>query len=531
MGRPTGWMRELTGRAPMRSPGRPPVRVASGSGGVLVGDRATGSRRRRPRELVGVSEPVGVRWFRDGGGMPDDHLAPLSGRYLSFAEREEIALLRAQGIGVRAIARGSVVAVDDLPGAAPQRGHAWRQARVPGVGRAVEGGAAGPASEDREARRRRRLREYVQERLSGRFAGRTGRRCRARRRAVEGSEQAAPSGPAVGEAWSPEQISNRLKSDFPDDESMRISHEAIYQALYIQGRGALKRELVACLRTGRALRVPRARVAAWQEVRDRRDHDQRAARRGRGPGRPGPLGGRSDPRDSATPRSARWWSARAASRCCCTSRHPRTVSHGSRTARRSPGTAAEQVRDAIAERSRRCPSSCAGPWPGTRARRWPSTPNCGSTPACRCTSATRRAHGSAAPTRTPTGCCASTSREAPIFTVTAPRTSRRSPRHSTAGHERHSAGGPPPRSSTSTSPSRGMTLTTARTRLSPLRHSLRSRLRDDSRVLRIPYSPLTYTLLRGPVEPELAALIGMVNQAAVGATSGKRHLERVDDEL
>jgi len=41
---------------------------------------------------------------------------------------------------------------------------------------------------------------------------------------------------------------------------MRISHEAIYQALYVQGRGALRRELVACLRTGRALRVPRART-------------------------------------------------------------------------------------------------------------------------------------------------------------------------------------------------------------------------------------------------------------------------------
>ena len=50
-----------------------------------------------------------------------------------------------------------------------------------------------------------------------------------------------------------------MKVDFPDDESMRISHEAIYQALYIQGRGVLNRELVACLRTGRALRVPRAR--------------------------------------------------------------------------------------------------------------------------------------------------------------------------------------------------------------------------------------------------------------------------------
>jgi IS30 family transposase len=63
-----------------------------------------------------------------------------------------------------------------------------------------------------------------------------------------------------GTAWSPEQISHRLGVDFPDDESMRVSHEAIYQSLYVQGRGALRRELTACLRTGRALRVPRARA-------------------------------------------------------------------------------------------------------------------------------------------------------------------------------------------------------------------------------------------------------------------------------
>jgi IS30 family transposase len=66
-------------------------------------------------------------------------------------------------------------------------------------------------------------------------------------------------------SWSPEQISRGLPVDFPDDESMRISPEAIYQSLYVQGRGALKRELVACLHTGRALRVPRARA------RQRRD--------------------------------------------------------------------------------------------------------------------------------------------------------------------------------------------------------------------------------------------------------------------
>lgn len=61
-------------------------------------------------------------------------------------------------------------------------------------------------------------------------------------------------------AWSPEQIARCLPIDFPDDRTMRISHEAIYQALFVQSRGALRRELSACLRTGRVLRVPRARV-------------------------------------------------------------------------------------------------------------------------------------------------------------------------------------------------------------------------------------------------------------------------------
>ena len=55
-------------------------------------------------------------------------------------------------------------------------------------------------------------------------------------------------------------LTNRLRLDFPDDESMRVSHEAIYQSLFVQGRGALRRELTACLRTGRAIRVPRARA-------------------------------------------------------------------------------------------------------------------------------------------------------------------------------------------------------------------------------------------------------------------------------
>jgi len=60
--------------------------------------------------------------------------------------------------------------------------------------------------------------------------------------------------------YSPEQISHRLVADFPDEVEMRVSHETIYQAIYVQGRGGLRRDLAVCLRTGRALRKPRRRV-------------------------------------------------------------------------------------------------------------------------------------------------------------------------------------------------------------------------------------------------------------------------------
>jgi IS30 family transposase len=102
------------------------------------------------------------------------------------------------------------------------------------------------------------------------------------------------------EAWSPEQIANRLPVEFPDDESMRISHEAIHQALYVQARGALNRELGACLRTGRALRVPRARARqrAWAHVTPEALISERPAE-AEDRAVPGPLGGRSDYRVTA----------------------------------------------------------------------------------------------------------------------------------------------------------------------------------------------------------------------------------------
>lgn len=61
------------------------------------------------------------------------------------------------------------------------------------------------------------------------------------------------------ERWSPQQIAKRLKEDFPNDPEMRVSHETIYQSLFVQGRGALRKELTSCLRSGRARRRSRRR--------------------------------------------------------------------------------------------------------------------------------------------------------------------------------------------------------------------------------------------------------------------------------
>src|ERR671933_597204 len=68
--------------------------------------------------------------------------------------------------------------------------------------------------------------------------------------------------------WSPEEISRRLPIEFPDDPMMRVSHETIYQSIYVQGRGQLRRELARCLRTGRAKRRPRDRVRTRGRIAD-----------------------------------------------------------------------------------------------------------------------------------------------------------------------------------------------------------------------------------------------------------------------
>ncbi len=259
MGRPAGWMKELTGRSPMKSPGAPALRRDVER--LFWREIARGLTSEDAALAVGVSQAAGSRWFRQRGGMPLFMVSPVAGRYLSFPEREEIALLKGQGLGVREIARRlgrdpSTISRELRRNAATRGGKLDYRASV------AQWKAELLARRPKTAKlvTNDRLRQYVQERLSGQVRRQDGTPVPGPLAAAwKGRNKPRRQDRRWASAWSPQQISHRLRMDFPDDDSMRISHEAIYQSLFIQGRGALKRELVACLRTGRALRVPRAR--------------------------------------------------------------------------------------------------------------------------------------------------------------------------------------------------------------------------------------------------------------------------------
>jgi IS30 family transposase len=185
----------------------------------------------------------------------------LSGRYLSFAEREELALLRAQGFGVREIAermgRAPSTVSRELRRNAATRGGVLRYRATVAQWKAERAAARPKVAKLAE---NVQLRTYVQERLAGVVTDARGKSIPGPEVPWNGRRHGRRADRRWGTCWSPQQISRRLQIDFPNDASMRISHEAIYQALYVQGRGGLRRELSACLRTGRALRVPRART-------------------------------------------------------------------------------------------------------------------------------------------------------------------------------------------------------------------------------------------------------------------------------
>jgi IS30 family transposase len=247
-------------RGQMWSPGRPSI--ARREDRVRFWEAiARGVSSEDAAAVAGVSQAVGSRWFRQAGGMPPITLAPLSGRYLSFAEREEIAILRARQLGVREIAhrvgRSPSTISRELRRNASTRSH-WVEYRATTAQWHAERRARRPKVAKLAANKA--LRDYVQDRLAGVITTPAGELVPGPEVRFIGRRHGRRADRRWARSWSPEQIANRIRADFPDDESMRVSHEAIYQALYVQGRGALRRELVACLRTGRALRVPRART-------------------------------------------------------------------------------------------------------------------------------------------------------------------------------------------------------------------------------------------------------------------------------
>ncbi|MBE2999676.1 IS30 family transposase [Nocardiopsis sp. HNM0947] len=148
---------------------------------------------------------------------------PVHPRFLTLAERERIADLDRAGWGLRAIGRDL-----DRPASTIKRELDHHRSTD---------GSYGAYTAQRRATQQRSRPKHAKLAQPGRL-----------RDWVAGR---------LMEQWSPEQISNALVEHFPDDEAMRVSHETIYQALYVQARGGLKREVAAALRTGRIRRTPR----------------------------------------------------------------------------------------------------------------------------------------------------------------------------------------------------------------------------------------------------------------------------------
>src|SRR3954447_9456999 len=408
-----------SGRAPLPSPGRPP---AAGRDEQIRFWRAitTGLSSEDAALEAGVSQPVGTRWFRKAGGMPPamfrSSAKPLSGRYLSLVEREEIALLKVQGYSIQAIGRrlgraASTISRELRRNAATRSGgleyrattaqwHADRSARRPKATKLALNTA---------------LRTYVEERLASVVMAPSGAPVPGPAVPWKGRRHGPRKDRRWARAWSPEQIARRLQVDFPDDRTMRISHEAIYQALFVQGRGVLRRELTACLRTGRVLRVPRARVR----------------RRGKGFVSPEIMLNQrpAEAADRAVPghwegdlilglgSSAIGTLVERTTRFTMLLHLPRLAGHGEAPRTKNGPALADTELKPCATRSRATSSPCLKNyvvrWLGIREPKWLSTIVSKSTRVSRSTSAIRKAHGSAAPTRIPMGCCASTSQKAP----------------------------------------------------------------------------------------------------------------------
>ena len=222
-----------------------------------------GQLRTEAAATLGLHTHTGERWFRQAGGVVPAYVqAKRSGRYLSLEEREEIFVGVQRGSSMRLIAKS--------------------------LGRA-------PSTVMRELRRNMRHQYRTRSRLERRSGGHRTRPwdyrpSLAQRRADFMAARPKPAKLATNpelrdlvqaklwEKLSPKQTAWELRyEEFPNNPEMWVSHETIYQSIYVQGRGALRRELAASLRTGRALRKPRNKRESRNRIPDMVNISQRPA--------------------------------------------------------------------------------------------------------------------------------------------------------------------------------------------------------------------------------------------------------------
>jgi IS30 family transposase len=172
---------------------------------------------------AGTYRKKGARWLVAAGGVRPRRGRDLKGRCLTFSEREEIAVARAGGESMRAIARRLGRSPSTISRELSRNAGCSGQAYRATTAHALAYQRAGRPKPSKLATNLA-LRKKVERDLQMRY--------------------------------SPEQIAGRLRREFPADPEMRVSSETIYQSLYVQSRGALRRDLARCLRTGRALRRP-----------------------------------------------------------------------------------------------------------------------------------------------------------------------------------------------------------------------------------------------------------------------------------
>ncbi len=209
-----------------------------------------GLLRKQAAVALGLNEDTGKAWFKQAGGVVPAYVtAPSSNRYLCFAEREEIHAGAQHGDSIRRIAKSLGRAPSSvLRELGRNMKDQYRAQSLP----------QGPLSRERELPLD--YRPSLAQRRADLKAGRPKPAKLATNPLLRELVEAK-----LRERLSPKQIAAELRSEFPDDPEMWVSHEAIYQSIYVQGRGGLRRELALCLRTGRGLRKPRRKPDERQQ--------------------------------------------------------------------------------------------------------------------------------------------------------------------------------------------------------------------------------------------------------------------------